>query len=94
MAQYRGGLRKWFREGWVDISRKKKDGSHPACGRSSAKKGGKYPKCVPKAKAAKMTAAQKISAVKRKQASGKPVGGKPSRVATFKRKTRRKKSAK
>ena len=31
----RGGLGKWFRQKWVDISRKKKGGGHPACGASA-----------------------------------------------------------
>ena len=40
------GLKKWFKEKWVDVSRKDKDGKHPPCGRSKAKKGSKgYPKC-------------------------------------------------
>ena len=48
-----GGLRKWFKEKWVDISRKTKSGGHPPCGASAgtkARKGGKraYPKCVPR----------------------------------------------
>ena len=33
-----GGLRKWFKEKWVDISRKTKSGGHPACGASAGKK--------------------------------------------------------
>ena len=46
-----GGLSGWFREKWVDISRKKKSGGHPPCGASAGsktRKGGKraYPKCV------------------------------------------------
>ena len=28
-----GGLTKWFREGWVDISRKRKGGGFMPCGR-------------------------------------------------------------
>ena len=44
-------LKKWFAEKWVDIGRKKKDGSYAQCGRSDRTKG-KYPKCVPAAKAA------------------------------------------
>ena len=83
------GLKKWFAEEWVDISRKKKDGSHPPCGRKKA--GGKgYPKCVPKAKAKKMSTAQKRSAVKRKRKAGLPSGGKPRNVSTFKKKSRKK----
>ena len=79
------GLAKWFDEDWVDISRTNKDGSHPPCGRKKA--GGKgYPKCVPKAKAKRMTKAQKASAVKRKRKAGLPSGGKPRNVSTFKKK--------
>ena len=26
-------LRDWFKEKWVDVSRKDKDGKHPPCGR-------------------------------------------------------------
>ena len=42
----------------------------------------KYPKCVPLAKATRMTKGQKASAVKRKRAAGNP-GGKPTNVKTF-----------
>jgi hypothetical protein len=53
-------LRNWVKQKWVDISRKKKGGGHPACGASAGKKsraGGKraYPKCVPASKAAGMS---------------------------------------
>ena len=87
---YQGGLRKWFKQRWVNIGKKKKGGGHPECGTSGEKKG--YAKCVPAAKAAAMTDKEKSSAVRRKRAaqsqSGKPgkdVGGggrKPVRVAT------------
>ena len=36
----KGGLDKWFREKWVDISKTNADGSHPPCGRDDADKGG------------------------------------------------------
>ena len=80
-------LKKWFGENWVDISRKKKGGGHPKCGRkkaSTSRKG--YPKCVPAAKASKMTDSQKKSAVRRKRAKAQGVGGKPTNVKTFARK--------
>ena len=52
----RGGLDKWFKEGWVDIGRKKKGGGHPKCGRKKASTSSKgYPKCVPASKAARMS---------------------------------------
>ena len=39
-------LARWFKEKWVDISRKGKDGGYAPCGRSDASKGA-YPKCRP-----------------------------------------------
>ena len=83
----KGGLTKWFKESWVDISRPKKGGGYMPCGRKSSKKG-KYPKCVPAAKAARMTKAQIRSAIRRKRKAGNP-GGKPTNVATFARKRRK-----
>jgi hypothetical protein len=83
----KGGLTKWFEERWVDISRPKKGGGYKACGRKSSKKG-KYPKCVPAAKAARMTPSQRKSAIRRKRAAGNP-GGKPTYVSTYARKRRK-----
>ena len=83
-----GGLRKWVGEKWVDIGAPKKDGKYQPCGRSKGSKR-KYPKCVPLAKARKMTASQKASAVKRKRAVRQGVGGKPTNVATFKRRKKK-----
>ena len=76
-----GGLRKWVAEKWVDIGAPKKDGKYQPCGRSKGSKR-KYPKCVPLAKATRMTKGQKASAVRRKRAAGNP-GGKPTNVRTF-----------
>jgi hypothetical protein len=80
-------LRKWFREKWVDISRKDKSGKHPACGGSAGKgsrakdSSKKYPKCVPAKKAKSMDKKAKKSAVRRKrQAPNKP--GKPDFIKT------------
>ena len=88
---YQGGLRKWFREDWVDIGSKKKKGKYQKCGRKSAKGSKrKYPKCVPAAKARTMSASQKRSAVKRKRARAQGVGGKPTNVRTFARSRRKK----
>ena len=82
-----GGLRKWVDEKWVDIGAPKKDGKYQPCGRKSAKGSKrKYPKCVPLAKAKRMTAGQKKSAVQRKRAVKQGVGGKPTNVKTFARK--------
>ncbi len=46
-------LRRWFKEKWVDVS-KKVDGKHPPCGRKKATDKG-YPKCRPKKKISKET---------------------------------------
>tara|TARA_Y100000401_G_C8181035_1_gene153981 strand:+ start:135 stop:572 length:438 start_codon:yes stop_codon:yes gene_type:complete len=82
-----GGLRKWVDEKWVDIGAPKKDGKYQPCGRKNAKKSKrKYPKCVPLAKAQRMSKSQKTSAVKRKRARPQGVGGKPTFVKTFKKK--------
>ena len=85
-----GELKKWVNQKWVDIGAPKKDGKYQPCGRkSSTGSKRKYPKCVPLAKATRMTKSQKASAVKRKRAAGNP-GGKPTNVATF---TKRNKKA-
>jgi len=82
------GLDKWFKEQWVDIGSKKKDGTFAKCGRSKQKADAKrkYPKCVPLAKARRMTEGQRKSAVKRKRAKAQGVGGKPTNVSTFTKK--------
>ena len=65
----KNGLKKWFKQKWVDIGSKRKDGSFAKCGRSKQKKDAKrkYPKCVPLAKARRMTEGQRRSAVKEKE---------------------------
>ena len=75
------GLKKWFGQKWVNIGAKKKNGSYPRCGRPKAKLKGKgYPKCVPAAKAARMSKRQIKSAVRRKRSKKQGVGGKPTNV--------------
>lgn len=59
-------LKEWFREEWVDLSRPKKGGGYEPCGRSDASTG-KYPKCVPASRAARMTPEQIASAIRRKR---------------------------
>jgi hypothetical protein len=59
-------LKEWFKERWVDISRPKPGGGFEPCGRSDASSG-KYPKCVPASRAARMTPEQIESAVRRKR---------------------------
>ena len=78
-----GDLKKWVDQKWVDIGAPKKNGKYQPCGRkSSTGSKRKYPKCVPLAKATRMTKGEKASAVKRKRAAGNP-GGKPTNVKTF-----------
>jgi|TARA_R110002020_G_scaffold384896_1_gene595885 hypothetical protein len=84
MSRASGGLTKWFKQNWVDISSRKKDGSFAKCGRSKqmadAKR--KYPKCVPLAKARSMSASQRAAAIKRKRtAEKKPRQGKKPNYA-------------
>jgi hypothetical protein len=81
----RGGLGKWFDEEWVDISRPKKGGGFEPCGRGDADSG-KYPKCVKKSTAMRMTAEEIDSAVRRKrraETSEVRDGNKPINVTTF-----------
>ena len=88
--EYQGGLRKWFKQKWVNIGKKKKGGGHPECGTSGKKKG--YAKCVPASKAASMSKKEKESATRRKRSAqnkagkgGKKQSGqgnKPIRVST------------
>ena len=77
----------------MDVSRKDKDGKHPPCGRSKAKKGRKgYPKCRPSVRVSsktpktsgEMTSGQKRAATKRKRAKRQGVGGKPTVVKAMK----------
>jgi hypothetical protein len=83
----KSGLKKWFSQQWVDIGSKKSDGSYSKCGRSKQKADAKrkYPKCVPLAKARRMSESQRRSAVSRKRAAGN-LGGKPTNVSTFTKK--------
>ncbi len=77
-------LTQWFNEKWVDLSRPKKGGGFEPCGRDDAKSG-KYPKCVPAARAARMTPEQIESAIRRKrmaESREKREGKKPIMVET------------
>jgi len=50
-SQLKEDLRRWFKEKWVDISRKDDSGKHPECGASASERKGDmnraYPKCRP-----------------------------------------------
>ena len=85
------GLKKWFKEKWVDIGRPKKKGKYQPCGRGKAKTSRKgYPKCVPLARARTMSKAQKKSAVRRKRAVTQGVKGRPTNVRTVTKRGKRK----
>jgi len=92
-------LKEWFGKGpkgdWVDIGAPKKKGKFQQCGRKSATGSKrKYPKCVPRATAKRMSKSQIRSAVARKRAKAQGVGGKPTNVRTFKKKYSNAKSRK
>lgn len=69
---FKENLRNWFKEKWVDIS-KKIGGEHPPCGYSSDKGKRKnnpqhaYPKCLPKEKASKLSKDKKEKLVRKKR---------------------------
>ena len=65
-------LRKWFRQKWVNLAKKKKGGGYEECGTSGEKSG--YAKCVPAAKAAKMSKKEIKSAVRRKRSAQRKAG--------------------
>jgi hypothetical protein len=85
-------LRRWFKEKWVDVSRKDKDGKHPPCGRSEAKTDSRgYPKCRPSKKVSEdtpktsrsMSPKDKKAATRRKRSKPQGVGGKPTVVKSI-----------
>lgn len=94
------GLDRWFKEKWVDISRKDKSGKYAPCGRSDSDKG-KYPKCRPSKRVNKKTpvttreltdkeegsAIRKKRKAEREKASESAGGGarKPKRAPTIKK---------
>jgi len=93
-------LDRWFKEKWVDISRKDKSGKYAPCGRSDADSG-KYPKCRPSKKVNKQTPVttreltdkEERAAIRKKRKTEKEkttqsAGGgarKPKRAPTIKR---------
>lgn len=63
---YRGGLRKWHSEKWVDI----KTGED--CGRSDASKSKRpYPACRPQSTANKMSSGDKKKVIRKKTSSSR-----------------------
>lgn len=88
LALVEKSLKEWFREKWVDLSRPKPGGGFEPCGREDASTG-KYPKCVPASRAARMTPEQIASAVRRKrraESTQQRDGKKPIYVSTDKEK--------
>jgi hypothetical protein len=70
------GIKKWFKEGWVDLRRPKKGGGFQPCGRISADPAKyksylsfikAYPKCLPIAKARALTPKQREYAILNKE---------------------------
>jgi len=69
-------LKRWFKEKWVDISRKDASGKHPECGRDKASSK-KYPKCRPSVRVSsetpetsgEMSGKEKKAAVKQKRSA-------------------------
>lgn len=82
-----GGLERWYREKWVDLSRPRPGGGWEPCGRPSVDSRRwrmAYPKCRPEAEARKMSKAEVASAVRRKRSAvHKSKAGKPVYVKTF-----------
>jgi hypothetical protein len=81
-------LKEWFKERWVDLSRPKAGGGYEPCGRSDASSG-KYPKCVPASRAARMSPEEIASAIRRKrraESTQNRDGKKPIYVSTDKEK--------
>jgi hypothetical protein len=70
---YQGGLRKWFKEKWVNLAKKKKGGrGYEPCGTSGDKSG--YAKCVPAKKASQMSDKEEKSAINRKRTAQRKAG--------------------
>ena len=91
------GLGRWFKEKWVDISRKDKSGKYKPCGRKDADSKA-YPKCRPTKRVSKktpkttgeMTAKEKKSAIsqkrrKQRKRKGDGKGKKPIRDSHLKK---------
>lgn len=86
-------LREWFKEDWVDISKKDESGKHPPCGRSDADSKSGYPKCRPSKRVSEdtpettrsMSKDEKAKAVAQKRrAEAKPREGKKPHMTSHK----------
>lgn len=74
-------LREWFAEEWVDISRPLPGGGFAPCGRPDGSSRRRFPKCLPKAKAMRLTEAERQRLINRKRRTGLPEDGAPVMVS-------------
>ena len=93
--QIREDLRRWFKEKWVDISRKDASGKHPECGASAKERKGDmnraYPKCRPSRRVSsktpetsgEMSASEKESASAQKREVERTKPDKPTKAPHF-----------
>ena len=96
-SQLKEDLRRWFKEKWVDISRKDDSGKHPECGASASERKGDmnraYPKCRPSRRVSsktpetsgEMTPKEKASASAHKRSVERTQPDKPSKAPHFTR---------
>jgi hypothetical protein len=80
-------LGEWFAENWVDISRPKPGGGFEPCGRategmSETDYRRRYPKCLPAARAARLSDAERRRLIERKRREGLPEGGRPQQTSS------------
>ena len=78
------GLKDWFKEKWVDVSRPKKKGKgYEACGRGDTSKG-KKPVCTPANKAKNLTEKERKTRIRQKRKKEKePNPGKKPNITTY-----------
>lgn len=100
--ELREDLRRWFKEKWVDISRKDASGKHPECGASAKSRKGdwnkKYPKCRPSVRVSsktpetsgEMSADEKAKASRQKRRVETTKPDKPSKAPHFVRHRKKK----
>jgi hypothetical protein len=84
-------LREWFKEDWVDISKPIRENGkivgYEQCGRAEAEASeGGYPKCLPKAKAMKLSEMDRLKLIARKRRAGTPTDGKPIMTSSMTKK--------
>lgn len=80
-------LGQWFAEEWVDISRPKDGGGFEPCGRptdgmSQSDYRERYPKCLPRSRAERLSDDERQRLIRRKRRSGLPEDGKPQNTSS------------